>query len=862
MGITISLSAKNIPNLAYSCFFSSDSSTTDSLQTILTDSIPTNDSIQISLPDTLSNDSLTTTHPKEKDAVDAPVNYHAQDSTLIDLTSQKIYLYGNAQVNYNDIELKANYIEINFNNNTVFAKGLPDSTGTLQGKPHFKQVDEEFDAKEITYNFKTKKGIIKDVRTKQGEGFLISDRTKKSPNGVICIKNGKYTTCDKEHPDYYIKLTKAKVIPNDKIVSGPAYMVIEDIPLPLVLPFGFFPNNKGHSSGVVIPEYGEETNRGFFLRNGGYYFAINDYFDAKITGDIYSLGSWGAHFATNYKKRYKFSGKLNFDYSKVIISEKELPNYQNLNSYRLLWNHSQDSKARPNSSFRANVNLVSSSYSKYVSTNFNQRMQNTAQSNIAYTKRFAGTPFNFSTNLRHSQNNRDSSITLSVPEINLNMRRIYPFKRKKQIGKQRFYEKIGMTYNSNMKNTIKFKQDNFSPMTKFENYKNGIKHTIPISANFSLLKHFNISPSATYNERWYFKSIKKHWQDTIINGNDIIPAQIVTDTVKGFVRSGDYSINIPLTTKIYGFYQFLGKNPKIKAIRHLMTPSIAFNYRPDYSQSKYGYYLPVPKDTNEQFYSIFGNDAIYGAPPTGKFGSLRFSLGNNVEMKARKGSDTSETIIKIPLLQSFNISSYYNLAADSMNWSNINLSGRTNILKIFNISFNGIVNPYALDDNGQVVNKSMWDTHKQIGRMTNARVSLSFSLNNKTFNKKTEKKDKTATTTSEYAEFYIPWNMSFSYNWSFVKPGLEKTIVQTARVSGNIDLTTKWKADFTLGYDFTNKKFTYPSLRISRDLHCWAMSLHIIPFGVYQSYNFQINVKASVLQDLKYNQRRNWTEYL
>ncbi len=830
------------------------------------DTIPAQDSIiadslQITSTDSLRTDTIIPASVKEKDAVDAPVDYHAKDSTLIDLRTHKIYLYGNAQVNYKDIELTANYIEINFDNNTVFAKGLPDSMGVVQGKPHFKQSDDEFDAKEITYNFKTKKGIIKDVRTKQGEGFLISDRTKKLPNGIVCLKNGKYTTCDKEHPDFYIKLTKAKVIPNDKIVSGPAYMVIEDIPLPLVLPFGFFPNKKGHSSGVLIPEYGEETNRGFFFRNGGYYFAINDYLDAKITGDIYSLGSWGTHFATNYKKRYKFSGKLNFDYSKIIISEKGLSNYQNQNSYRLLWNHSQDSKARPNSSFRANVNLVSSSYSKYVSTNFNQRMQNAAQSNIAYTKRFPRTPFNFSTNLRHSQNNTDSSITLSVPELNLNMRRIYPLKRKKRLGKPRFYEKIGLSYTSNMKNTIKFKQDDFSPMSKFENYKNGIKHSVPVSANFSFLKHFNLSPSATYNERWYFKSIQERWQDTIINGNDTVPAQIVTDTIRGFVRSGDYSINIPLTTKIYGFYQFLGKNPKIKAIRHLMTPSVAFTYRPDYSKSKYGYYLPVPKDTNEQFYSIFGNDAIYGAPPTGKFGSLKFSLGNTVEMKARQGGDTSETFIKIPLLQSFNISSFYNLAADSMNWSNINLTGRTNILKIFNISFNGIVNPYTLNDDGQVINQFMWDIHRQIGRLTNARIALNFSLNDKTFKKKTEKKE-TDSETSGYAEFYIPWNMNFSYNWSFIKPGLEKTIVQTARVSGNIDLTTKWKADFTLGYDFTNKKFTYPSLRIIRDLHCWTMSLHIIPFGAYQSYNFQINVKASVLQDLKYNQRRNWTEYL
>lgn len=866
IGFIVPLTANNIPFLNYLSEFGNDTIPPIDTLKIMND-------LPLSNPDTLINDSLdndisdtllqNTTEPKvkkSKNAVDAQVAYTSDDSTVINLFEHKIYLYGNAQVNYKEIELKANYIEINFDNNTIFAKGLPDSSGNIQGIPHFKESEDEFDSKEMTYNFKTKKGIIKDVRTKQDEGYLLSDKTKKMANNIICLQDGKYTTCDKEHPDYYIKLKKAKVIPDDKIVSGPAYLVIEDIPLPLALPFGFFPNKKGHSSGVVIPEYGEEVNRGFFLRNGGYYFAINDYVDAKLTGDIYSLGSWGGHLLSNYKKRYKFYGNLNFSYSKIIISEKDLPNYQNQNSYQFVWSHSQDSKARPNSSFRANVNLTSSSYSKYVGTSFDQRMQNSALSNIAYTKQFPRTPFNFSANFRHSQNNTDSSITLSLPELNFQMRRIHPLKRKNHIGKPAFYEEIGLTYTSNMQNKIKFKQDDFSPMRDIENYKNGIKHTIPVSTNFSILKHFIINPSFTYNERWYFKSIRKKWQDETIIGSDTTPAQVVTDTLNGFVRSGDYSLSIPLTTKIYGFYQFFGDNPKIKAIRHLMTPSVSFNYRPDY-KTKYGYYLPVPHDTMEQYYSIFGNDPIYGAPQTGKYGSLKFALGNNLEMKTRKGGDTSDVYEKIPLLQSFDINTFYNLAADSMKLSNINISGRTNIIKIFDITFNGVLNPYLLTDSGNVVDKFMWNSKHKIGRLTNARIALSFNVNNNTFSKQKEKK-KTAKSNSDYDEFSIPWSLSFSYNWSYSKPIFEKTIVQTARISGNFDLTTNWKSIFTLGYDFTNKKFTYPSVRILRDLHCWAMSLNIIPFGAYQSYSFQINVKASVLQDMKYTQRRNWTEYL
>ena len=786
---------------------------------------------------------------EKKNTIDAPVYNKSADSSIIDLVNNKMILIGNATVKYKSIEVSAEYMEFDFDKKEILAKPLFDTLGNAIGKPHFKDDNDEFDADEIRYNFKTKKGLVKNVRTQQGEGYLISEKTKQLPHNIVCLVNGKFTTCDHKHPHYYLNLTKAKVIPNDKIVSGPAYLVVEDVPLPIAIPFGYFPNKKGHSSGVILPEYGEERNRGFFLKNWGYYFALNDYSDLLLTADIFSLGSWGAHLKSNYKVRYKFNGMLNLDYSKIIISEPDLPDYQNLNSYWIRWSHNQDSKANPTFNFKANVNFGSSTYGKYSGTNFNQRLRSTVQSNIALTKRFANTPFSMSVNLRHSQNMLDSTINLSVPEIAFNMRRIYPFKNKKG-GKHHSYEKISLTWNTSVKNTIKLKESELYKATYLNNYRNGIKHTIPISWNTKLFKYFFLSPSAKWTERWYFRYIHKTLADSTLK----------TDTINGFVRGYDYNISIPFNTKIYGFYIFKtkNKNPKIKAIRHMMTPQISYTYRPDFSASKYGFYEPVPGDTTGALYSIFG-DAIFGAPPTGKYGAVSFSLNNNLEMKVREGGDTSETYKKIPLLQSLSVSSNYNLAVDSMNWSNVNINGRTRLIGMFDVSFAGVINPYALNEEGKVINRLLWNENS-IGRFTNGRASLNFNMNDKTFKKKKDKKGKKSNDGYAYSD--INWNMSISYVYMYSKPATEAQTTQTVRLSGNIKPTSKWRVDFTFGYDLINKKVTYPSFMIHRDLHCWEMSLRVIPFGVYQSYNFTIKVKASMLQDVKYEQRRSWMEYL
>ena len=797
---------------------------------------------------------------KIKSAVDDKVTYKADDSTYINLEDNKLYLIKKGEVHYEDITLTADYIVVDLDKKEISAKGLTDSTGKITGKPHFVEGKEAFDADAIRYNFKTKKGIITNTRTKASEGYLISERTKQQADNSVCLTGGKFTTCSLEHPHYYFKLTKAKVIPNDKIVTGPAYLVIEDIPTPIFLPFAFFPNQKKHASGVIIPDYGQENNRGFFLRKGGYYFAINDYVDLKLLGDVYSFGSWGAHVVSRYRRRYRYSGNINLDYAKIIISEKGLDNYREANSYWVKWNYNQDNKAHPNSSFRAKVNLGSSNYSRYNGVSFNQRLQNTVQSNIAYSLRFPRSPFNMSVNIRHSQNNKDSTMNLSVPEMALNMRRIYPLKRKHPAGKTRWYEKIGLTYTGNMRNTIKLKQKDFYKLSDLGNYQNGIKNTVPISTSLRLLKYFNLNPRMTYTERWYFKSYREAWMDTSYDGSEMVLPHLAVDTLNGFVRAGDYSVSVPLTTKLYGLFQFKGESPKIKAIRHMMTPSVGFVYRPDYSQDKYGYYRTIENDSSDTYYSIFGRNAIYGVPPTGKYGSIRLGLNNNVEMKWRDGVDTSTTYKKVPLLQAFNINTYYNMAADSMNWSNANISARTMLGRFINLSLSAIVNPYAMDSNGVVYDDLLW-SKGQLGRLTASRMALGFSLNNRSFGKKTKKKTH-ENVNNGYSPFSIPWNVSVSYNLSYTKPQLESKVLQTMRVSGNVDFTKNWKANFTIGYDLTNKKFTYPSFRMVRDLHCWQMALNIIPFGRYQSYNFQINVKASMLKDMKYNLRRNWTEYL
>jgi len=724
-------------------------------------------------------------------AIESKVEYSSDDSIRLDLSKQKVYLFGNANINYEEITLKAAYIEFDLKNNIVFARGTIDSAGKEIGKPVFDENEQSFSAKTITYNFETTKGLITQVITQEGEGYIHSDTIKKQANDVYFIKNGAYTTCDLEHPHFAIKSPKLKVIPDDKIITGPAYLTIADIPTPLAVPFGIFPNKKGQSSGILIPTYGESVNAGFFLQNGGYYFGISDNLDLAIRGDTYTKGSWALKAASSYKKRYKYSGNISTGYSVFKFGEKELPTFSKTNDFFVTWRHDQDSKARPNSRFSANVNARSSTYNKFNSNNSNDYLSNTFKSNISYSKSWAGKPYNLSVNLTHSQNVLNKTVDLNIPEVVFSVSRFYPLKRKTRVGKPKFYEKISMGYTTNLRNTISY-DSLFTPgnISQFitrsiPRLKNGMKHEIPVSTSFKILKHLNFTPSFNYTERWYLQYIEKRWDETTNT--------LVTDTVRDFKAARNYSISSSFTTKLYGMYQF--KSKRIKAIRHVMTPSIGFSYRPDFGEDKWRYYENIQIDTlgNEQTYSIFEN-SIYGSPSRGKSGLISFKLHNNLEMKVRSLKDTVTHTKKIVLLENFTISSSYNIAADSLKWSKIIISGYTRLFKRLYIKYDARLDPYIIDSLGRNINKFEWKENKRLARITDSDwdFSLNWNLSPEVF----KKKESTIGTEEEleminehpnaYIDFNIPWSLNISYSLKHLS---------------NYHYSGKFKPDFPLDGD-------------------------------------------------------------
>lgn len=841
--------------------------------------------------DTLGRDSIKVTREKiSESSVDAPIDYTSKDSILFNLEEQKVYLYGEGEVYYKDIELKADYIEIDLDKDLVFANGVTDSTGKETGRPVFIDGSDQLEADSITYNFRTKKGIIKGVYTEQPEGYLHSDRAKKQNDGSVCLKGGKFTTCqNKRDPHFYVRLTKAKVIPEDKIISGPAYLVIADIPIPFIaIPFGFFPNTTKNKSGILIPEYGEEVRRGFFLRNGGYYLALGRYIDMSVKGDIYSKGSWATKINSRYKKRYKYSGNFNVDYTSTITSEKDLSDYEKTNRVWFSWNHSQDPKARPNSTFFANVNMGSSSYHKNSTyTNPNQLLQNQTQSSIGYTKRWPNSPFSLNANLMHSQNNTDSSITLNMPKVSFSMSRIYPFKRKKAAGSVKWYENIGISYTSNMENKISTDESELFDRSSLNKFRNGMKHSIPVSTNIKALKYITITPSFNYTERWYLRSIERYW-DIEYFVNDSTFGGLVTDTINGFKRAYDYSLSTSFSTTFYVYYSTFIKKFPVKMIRHVIRPSVRLSYRPDFSDmTKWNfydnYYLPSQKEPVT--YSIFngGSDAwsgMYGYPPAGKSGMVTLSLTNNLEMKVRSKKDTVNQEKKIVLIKNFTISSSYNIAADSLNWSKISLSGRTTLLKRLDVQYAARLDPYILiydtvTDKTYNVNQYEWDVNRRLAHMDNSnwQFGLNLKLGPEIFKNKKEEsesidKPDLVDNIDDYVNFNIPWSLNIRYTLNYgnnyyysTSPepdSIVRNLVQSVSFNGNISLTPKWKIGLTSGYDFKHKAVTMTSVNISRDLHCWEMSMNWIPFGSFQQYNFRIGVKPGILQDLKLNRRRSW----
>lgn len=820
--------------------------------------------------DSIQNDSIvvdSTSH--KKSTLDDNVDYKAKDSIRFDLRNRKVYMYKNDEINYGSINLKGDYMEIDFIKNEIFSTGIEDSTGNIEGKPIFKEAEDEFASSEMRYNFDTKKGLISGVSTEESGGYLHGEKIKKMPDNTAYIEGGRFTTCELEHPHYAFRFRKSKVIPGDKIITGPAYFELAEVPTPLLVPFGLFPNQSGKQSGIIIPTYGEVDKQGYYFRDGGYYWAVSDFLDLTFLGSIYTRGSWSLGTRANYKKRYKFSGSSEFKYSINIVGNEGSPDYRKSTDFLIKWNHNQDPKARPKSKFSANVNIRSSSFNDFeLSNTFNDRLSNTFQSSINYSTRF-GKDWNLNVNLGHSQNTKTKIVNLKLPEISFSGTRFYPLRKKERSGSLKWYENISMKYSMVAKNEISIADSLLFTPGWEKQFNNGMKHTVPISSTVKVLKHLNWTNSITFNSRWYSNHIDRYWVDQAIVGLDTTEAYIGQDTINGFITANDFNFSSSFSTRLYGMYTF-GKNFPVQAIRHVLTPNVSFSYRPDFSEEQWGYYDTYYNPETEEFvdYSIF-DGSVYGSPGRGKQGSLNFSISNNFEMKVRDRSDTITGTRKVVLIDNLTLSTNYNMAKDSLKWSTLNVSGRTKLFKNLDIRYVGMFDPYILDSAGtKNLNQFEWNVNRRIFRKEDMSWTASFNLtlNNKTFQKKTvDKTDDSKTKKDTKPEAgKMPWslnlNYSLSYKMRYGYPGYvmtkEDDIVQTLGFSGNLQVTPNWKVSVRSGYDFERNELSYTSVDIYRDLHCWEMRFSWIPFGNWKSWNFGINIKSAMFKDLKVEKKK------
>jgi len=834
--------------------------------------------------DTIVTDSIlvdtVTTDTTSESFIEDPIKYNAEDSIVVSFDGQKVYLYNQAQVTYQNIELTAYYIELDLETKQIYAEGILDSTETLVQKPVFKQGSEEYESETMRYNFESEKAFITKVITEQGEGRILSDQTKKIGKDIFITAKAKYTTCDADHPHFYLHLSKAKVVGNDKIITGPAYMVLEDFPIYFpILPFGYFPNSTTYSSGILIPTYGEEQNRGFFLRDGGYYWAASEYFDFAVRGDIYSKGSWGAKLHTNYKLRYKFSGSFDFKYAMNVYGEQGQDTYSRSPQFQVTWSHSQDAKANPNQTFSASVNFSTSGYDKQNSLSARNYLRTQKSSSVSYTRKFENTPFNLSVNLRHSQNSTDSTITLSLPETTFSMAKIYPFRKKNRSGGLKFYEKFGINYTGNFKNSIvNVKESELLDKRFPQDWKNGVRHNIPIAfPSFNLFKYLNFSPGIGYNEKWYFieKSYSYH-PDTTYQDEFGRETHVKTDTITGLNRIYDYAYSLSASTNIYGMFSPLRKNSKIDRIRHKMSPSIGFSYRPDFGQDKFGYYQYVQVDTTGRMeYLDVNAGGIYGGSPgRGASGAITFSLNNSVEMKVLDLKDTTKTdedqkFKKVKVIDNLSLATSYNLIADSLNMSPISIRARTTVAGV-SINMGTILDPYEVDDNYRRIHKYVWNSRKgikKLGRVTNANLSFGMTFKSKKGQQESERNkdlieeaDILPGDYENYADFNIPWDFGFDYSFNYSGPSSSRPngrITQTLGFRGNLNLTDKWRISMNTNFDIMEQEFSFTTFNVNRDLHCWSMAFNFVPFGYMKSYSFTINAKSSMLRDLKLQKRQS-----
>ena len=863
-----------------------------------------NDTIRV---DSLGKDTvaLDTVGGKKKQPLDAPVVYSATDS-IVFTAGGFAHLYGQSKVNYEKIELTSEVITMNMDSSTVYARGVVDSMGVESGLPVFKDGDTPYESKEMRYNFKSKKGFINSIVTQQGEGYVVSKEAKKGANDEIYMRSGQYTTCDDhDHPHFYLKLSRAKVRPKKNAVFGPAQLVVEDVPLPIAIPFGFFPFNSSYSSGFIMPTFGDEMNRGFYLRDGGYYFAINDNVDLKVLGEVFTKGSWGLSTQSNYAKRYKYSGSFNASYLVTKTGEKNMPDYMVTKDFKFSWSHRQDPKASPNSTFSANVNFATSSYDRRnLSSLYNpqQYANNTKASSVSYSRTFPSIGLNLSSTFNITQNTRDSSLSVTLPDLNISLNRLYPFKRKKAAGEEHWYEKIAIQYTGRLTNSISTK-DNLILKQGLSKWNNGMQHTIPVSATFTLFKYLNVVPSFNYTERWYTRKVMQNF-DPVANA-------VVRDTVSGFNRVYNYNLSLQMNTKLYGFFKpWKMFGDKVQMIRHVFTPSVSFSYAPDFGQSRYGYYDTYTyTDTNGEVriveYSPYQGMA-FGVPGKGMQKSFNFSIDNNLEMKVKSDKDTTG-VKKISLIDQLSANMSYNAAAKTRPWSDLSMNLRLKLTKSYTFNMNASFATYAYqyDDRGNIVvgDRTEW-SYGRFGRFQGYSGSFSYTLNNDTwkkwFGKSDEDKDKKEEdeefddeyqtdeereelrkkqsqprkkeqaniTDDGYLAFKMPWSLSLSYSYSIREDkNKEKFNRKTMRypyalthslnASGNVKLGSRWNVNYSSGYDFTQKKMSMTTVNISRDLHCFTMSCGLV-FGPFTSYNFSIRALSTMLTDaLKWDQRSN-----
>ena len=853
---------------------------------------------------------------KKSGGVDAPVQYTAEDSLVYDAPHKVAHLYGNSNVKYTNMDLSSDKITMDIDKSNVKATGTADSTaeGGIKGKPVFKMGSDTYDTDTIAFNFKSKKALINNVYTEQQDGFLTGARSKRDSTGAIYLQHGRYTTCDDPHPDFYISLSRAKVRPGKDVVFGPAYLVVCDVPMPLAIPYGFFPFTKSYSSGFIMPTYGDESDRGFYLRDGGYYFAVNDKWDLKLLGEIYTKGSWGISAASNYRKRYKYSGSFFFSYQDTKTGDKGMPDFAEQESFKVQWSHRQDSKANPFSSLSASVNFATSSYERNnLNSLYNPQTmtQSTRTSSVSWSTGFSSIGLSLSATANLSQNMRDSSLAVTLPDLNISIARFYPFRRKKMVGDEKWYEKIAMSYTGHISNSINTKEDQFMKSNLIKDWRNAWQHQIPVSASFTLFKYININPSFNFSDRMYTNKVTRSWDEQ--------KQTEVCDTTYGFHNVYNWNMSVGMSTKLYGFWVPNRKifGDKIQAIRHVITPTVSFSYAPDFGASRYGYwetYQKTDADGNVSLvsYSPYQN-SLYGVPGKGKTGSLSFTLGNNLEMKVKSDKD-STGFKKISLIDAFDINMSYNMAAKVRPWSDMNINLRLKWWKNYTFNMNAVFATYAydLDEQGNpyVGTHTEW-SRGRFGRFQGMSQNLSFTLTPeklaKLFGGKSDddekdskrkdqdedgldtdiesnvddtlEKGKTAakkkggkakTDSDGYMAFKMPWSLTFGYGVTmredtrkekFNKQSMRYPykFTQTLNMSGNVRLSDGWNISFSSGYDFDNHKMSMTTASLQRDLHCFNMSCSVV-LSPYTSYNFTFRCNASTLTDaLKYDKRSGYS---